>query len=510
MTSVIELMNIGVINMRTTVFVVLLCIVCCESGPSSADSPPSMIFVMTDDQGWGDVGYNGHPKIKTPNLDAMAAAGMRFDRFYATASVCSPTRAACLTGRNNWRMNISNPMRADEGHLPQEEITIAEALKAKGYSTGHFGKWHVGGFDAETAGRHVMPPWMAGFDECFSTHNVIVTHDPYAQLGKGGIKACYWHNCRNIPLAEAQNDPTLRGDDAAIVMNKAIDFIRSQVAAGTPFLTLIWFHNVHTPLGKNPELMKQYADCDPKQQIYFSNITAVDTQLGVLRSELRRLGVANNTMLWFTSDNGPNLKGKQDVKYASAQDGKFTYTPLGSSGAFRGWKRDCYEGGLRMPGILEWPAKIKQPVSTDFAAVTTDYFPTALDAAGIRLPTDREYDGISLLPLIEGRVTERERAIGFHCNGMQAWTEHRYKIVRTIKSKRKASAQWELYDLLADPFEENDLAPTHPPIVQRMARDFANWAESAQVDQQKVIAKYYRLPSEPGKKTARARDRRPL
>jgi arylsulfatase A-like enzyme len=363
---------------------------------------PNMVFVMTDDQGWGDVGYNGHPKIKTPHLDAMAAAGIRFDRFYATASVCSPTRASCLTGRNNWRMNISNPMRADEGHLPQEEITIAESLKTKGYATGHFGKWHVGGFDAETAGSHVMPPWNAGFDECFSTHNVIVTHDPYAKLGKGGIKACYWHNGRNISLTEAQNDPTLRGDDAAIVMNKAIGFIRAQVADGKPFLALIWFHNVHTPLGKNPELMKQYAECDPKEQIYFSNITAVDTQVGVLRSALRELDVADNTMVWFTSDNGPNLKGKKDVK------------------------------------------------------------------------------------------TERKNPIGFHCNGMQAWTENRYKIVRTIKAKKKPSAQWELYDLIADPFEENDLAPKHPEIVQRMSGDFAKWAESVQADQQEVIAQHYR------------------
>ncbi|MDP6722345.1 MAG: sulfatase-like hydrolase/transferase, partial [Pirellulaceae bacterium] len=440
---------------------------------------------------WGDVGYNGHPKIKTPNLDTMAAAGIRFDRFYATASVCSPTRASCLTGRNNWRMNISNPMRADEGHLPQEEITIAEALKAKGYATGHFGKWHVGGFDAETAGAHVMPPWQAGFDECFSTHNVIVTHDPYAKLGKGGIKACYWHNGRNIPLEEAQNDPTLRGDDAAIVMNKAIEFIREKVAQEKPFLALVWFHNVHTPLGKNPELMKEYADCEPQEQIYFSNITAVDTQVGELRSELRKLGVADNTMLWFTSDNGPNLKGKKNVKYSEAQGGKFNDTPIGSAGAYRGWKRDCYEGGLREPGILEWPARVKKPFATDYPAVTSDYFPTALDAAGIPLPTDRAYDGISLLPMIEGHETKRLNAIGFHSNGMEAWTETRYKIVRTIKAKRNPSSKWELYDLLADPFEENDLASTHPEIVERLANDFLAWAKSAEADEQKVIKKYH-------------------
>jgi arylsulfatase A-like enzyme len=461
-------------------------------GPSlAAAAPPNMIFVMTDDQGWGDVGYNGHPKIKTPHLDAMSKAGIRFDRFYATASVCSPTRAACLTGRNNWRMNFSSPLREDEGHLPQEEITIAEALKVKGYATGHFGKWHVGGFNPETSGKHVMPPWKAGFDACFSTHNVVVTHDPYAKLGKHGAKALYWHNGRHIPFEEGQDTSDLRGDDAAIVMRKAIGFIREQAQAEKPFLAVVWFHNVHTPLGKNPELMKQYADLSIQEQVYNANITAVDTQMGLLRAELRKLGVADNTMLWFTSDNGPNLKGKKTVMYGKAQGGKFNYTPIGSAGAYRGWKRDCYEGGLRMPGILEWPAGVKKPFVTDFPAVTSDYFPTALAAAGIPLPTDRAYDGIDLLPVIAGQLTERPDPIGFHCNGMQAWTDTRYKIVRTIKTKKKASAAWELYDLLEDPFEEQDLATSKPEVVKGMVAEFDVWAESCQADERKVIEKYH-------------------
>ena len=473
----------------------ILSIVCAALGLEAlaANSLPNMIFLMTDDQGWGDVAYNGHPKIKTPNLDAMAKAGIRFDRFYAGASVCSPTRASCLTGRCNWRVNINTPLRADEGHLPQEEITLPEALKEKGYATGHFGKWHLGGFNTKMAKGplHVMPPWKAGFEECFSTFNVLVTHDPYAKLGKHGIEGSYWHNGRNIPLEEGQKDPTLRGDDAAIVMNKSIAFIRRQAAAGKPFLAVIWFHNVHTPLGKNPKLMKQYADFEFQEQVYYSNITAVDTQVGVLRKELRKLGVAENTMVWFTSDNGPNLKGKKNVMYGKAQGGRFNYTPIGSSGAYRGWKRDCYEGGLRMPGILEWPAKVKKPFATDIPVVTSDYFPTALDAAGIPLPADREYDGISLMPLIEGRMDARKGAIGFHCRGMQAWTETRYKIVRTL-AKKKPSSQWELYDLLADPFEEKDLAKQRPEIVARMAKDFLAWAKSVEADQQKVIEKYYR------------------
>ena len=481
--------------MKQLLLIRILSIVCAALGLEAlaANSLPNMIFLMTDDQGWGDVAYNGHPKIKTPNLDAMAKAGIRFDRFYAGASVCSPTRASCLTGRCNWRVNINTPLRADEGHLPQEEITLPEALKEKGYATGHFGKWHLGGFNTKMAKGplHVMPPWKAGFEECFSTFNVLVTHDPYAKLGKHGIEGSYWHNGRNIPLEEGQKDPTLRGDDAAIVMNKSIAFIRRQAAAGKPFLAVIWFHNVHTPLGKNPKLMKQYADFEFQEQVYYSNITAVDTQVGVLRKELRKLGVAENTMVWFTSDNGPNLKGKKNVMYGKAQGGRFNYTPIGSSGAYRGWKRDCYEGGLRMPGILEWPAKVKKPFATDIPTVTSDYFPTALDAAGIPLPADREYDGISLMPLIEGRMDARKGAIGFHCRGMQAWTETRYKIVRTL-AKKKPSSQWELYDLLADPFEEKDLAKQRPEIVARMAKDFLAWAKSVEADQQKVIKKYYR------------------
>ena len=469
----------------------LALLVCLATWSVDGEMLPNMVFLMTDDQGWGDVGYNGHPKIKTPHLDDMAKSGLRFDRFYAGASVCSPTRASCMTGRCNWRVSINDPSRADEEHLPQEEITLPEALKAKGYATGHFGKWHLGGFDEKMAKGpvHVMPPWKAGFEECFSTFNVLVTHDPYAKIGKHGIEGLYWHNGRNIPFEEAQKDPTLRGDDAAIVMNKAIPFIREQAKAKKPFLAVIWFHNVHPPLGKNPELMKQYADCSVKEQIYYSNITAVDTQVGALRRALRELEIADNTMVWFTSDNGPNLKGKKEVMIGKAQGGKFTYTPLGSTGAYRGWKRYLYEGGILMPGILEWPGRIKKPFVTDIPAVTSDYFPTALAAANIPLPNDRDYDGINLLPLIDGKMKKR-KGIGFHCRGMQAWVEHRYKVIR-LTSKKREPNPWELYDLLADPFEEKDLAKELPEVVRRMEEEFTVWATSVQADEQKVLDKYH-------------------
>ncbi len=471
--------------MRTVAFVVALVPAFVLLEITRADDRPNMIFIMSDDQGWGDVAYNGHPILKTPHLDSMAESGLRFDRFYAGASVCSPTRASCLTGRNNWRMDINGPLAADEGHLPANEITLAEVLMEHGYATGHFGKWHVGGFDAETAGPHVMPPWHAGFQECFSTHNVLRTFNPYNKLGKGGIKACYWHNGRNIPLTEARHDVSLQGDDAAIVMNKAITFIQQQQQSNKPFLVFIWFHNVHTPLGKNPNLMAQYSGCSEQEQIYFSNITAVDKQIGRLRTTLRECNLANNTMVWFTSDNGPNLKGKKNPKAAITQNGKFVYTALGSTGAYRGWKRDCYEGGLRVPGILEWPLRIKKSRHTDFPAVTSDYFPTALAAVGLPLPKDRTYDGINLLPIIDQETNFKRLPIGFHCNGMEAWTSTPYKIVRFIKNKKKQSLDWELYNLLHDPYEEHNLATSRPDLVSRMAKEFDEWAHAIQLEKVK-------------------------
>ena len=470
--------------MRTVAFLAALVPALVLLENTRADDRPNMIFVMSDDQGWGDVAYNGHPILKTPHLDSMANSGLRFDRFYAGASVCSPTRASCLTGRNNWRMDINGPLAADEGHLSATEITLAEVLTEHGYATGHFGKWHVGGFDAETAGPHVMPPWHAGFQECFSTHNVLRTFNPYNKLGKGGIKACYWHNGRNIPLTEAQQEASLQGDDAAIVMNKAIEFIQQQ-QSNKPFLAFIWFHNVHTPLGKNPDLMALYSDCTEQEQIYFSNITAIDDQIGRLRMALRERDLASNTMVWFTSDNGPNLKGKKTPKAAIAQNGKFIYTALGSTGAYRGWKRDCYEGGLRVPGILEWPSRIKKPRHTDFPAVTSDYFPTALAAAGLPLPNDRTYDGINLLPVIEQENNFKRTPIGFHCNGMEAWTSTPYKIVRSIKNKKKQSLDWELYNLVHDPYEEHNLATSKPDLVSRMAKEFDDWAQAIQLEKVK-------------------------
>jgi arylsulfatase A-like enzyme len=464
-------------------------------------APPNIIVMMTDDQGWGDVGYNGHPVIKTPHLNDMAKSGMRFDRFYATASVCTPSRAAFLTGRNNYRLNIATPGKS--WHLLASEITLAEALKTKGYVSGHFGKWHLGALNDTEKPGHKMTPGMAGFDRWFTTPNVLPTYDPYKKGYKSGAYEMYWDNGRNITLEEGRKDPTLQGDDARIVMDKAVTFIEKQAAADKPFFAFICFHTVHTPLGLIPDLAEQYykelPDDKDSGKIYFSNISAVDRQVGRVRSKLRELGVADNTMLWFCSDNGPNLKGNNNAKRGDAFAGNFVYNHIGSSGPYRGYKRYLYEGGVRVPGVLEWPGRVKEPVVTDFAANMLDIFPTAMAAAGLEMATDRSYDGMSLLPLIDGKQKSRVTAQGFHSQGWNAWTEDRYKIVCQT-SKGTTKGEWELYDLIKDPYERINLVQEMPEVFGRMIKDYAKWAESAAADREKTVAALPPPPDKPDKK----------
>ena len=457
---------------------------------------PNIIFLVTDDQGWGDVGYNGHPIIKTPHLDKMAKEAVRLDRFYATSSVCSPSRASCLTGRNNWRLGISTPANHN-WHLNAKEITIAEAVKANGYKTAHFGKWHIGGFTEEKSPGHKMTPGMAGFDYWFSTPNVLPTYDPYKKGYKSGKYEMYWENGRNITLEEGRKRSDLKGDDAKFLMDKAILYMEERVEAKEKFLIYFCFHNVHTPLGTIPEFSEQYNDVKDSV-VYSSNVSAVDAQVGRMRAELRRLGIAENTMLWFTSDNGPNLKGKKSIRHGEAQGGKFNYTPIGSTGAYRGYKRSLYEGGVRVPGLVEWPALIKKPFVSSYSCNMVDWFPTVMDALEIGLPSDREIDGISLIPFFKsgGEMKQRGEAMGFFCQGWAAWSADRYKIVRVSKK-----GKWEMYDLKEDPFEENDIANQMPEKFNQLKKEFDTWGASCETDMVKVVNEYKEITKDLSKKS---------
>jgi arylsulfatase A-like enzyme len=443
---------------------------------SFAQEKPNVILVMSDDLGWGDVGFNGSTISKTPHLDEMAASGLRFTRFYAAAPVCSPTRGSALTGRHPYRYGI---WFANTGHMKREEITLAEALRGHGYATGFFGKWHLGTLTTkvEDANRgapgvtdHHSTPAMNGFDVYFATESKVPTWDPMwvpEQFGPGQSLRYGWlpvpvlseaerYGTRYWDGQEREVEDDLDGDDSRIIMDRALVFVEEALQSSRPFLAVIWFHTPHLPVVTGRKYRDLYRDRPLEEQLYYGAISAMDEQVGRLRAALRRSGAAENTMIWFTSDNGP-------------ENG----TP-GSPGPFRGRKRSLYEGGIRVPALLEWPAKIRAQGATDMPAVTSDYYPTVLDYLGVRPRGQVEpLDGVSLKPLLEGHRNERPRPIGFQTRGMAALSDNRFKLVILGEGK-----DVELYDILADPSESHDVASQHPSVVNEMSRRLRIWQDS--------------------------------
>jgi arylsulfatase A-like enzyme len=415
---------------------------------------------MADDMGWGDTGYNGHPVLKTPALDEMARRGIRFNRFYAGAPVCSPTRGSAITGRHPYRYGI---FFANVGHMPKEEFTLAEALKTQGYTTGHFGKWHLGTLTTKindsNRGKvgqteHYSPPWDNGFDVCFSTEAKVPTYNPMKNPdGEWHYGTYYW---KGEGIRETDN---LEGDDSRIIMDRAVPFVRNAAKTGKPFLAVIWFHTPHLPVLAGPQHRAMYKDQPEDRQHYYGAITAMDEQIARLRSELEKLGIAENTMLFFCSDNGP--------------EGQAPKAP-GSAGPLRGRKRSLFEGGVRVPGLLVWPNKIKAPRTVDIPCSTPDYFPTVMDILGFgRNGQPEPIDGISLLPLVEGRVQSRPAPIAFESAKQVALTDNRYKIYSGDSGRT-----FMLFDLVDDPSETTDLSAQRPDVVNSMKAVLTEWRKS--------------------------------
>jgi arylsulfatase A-like enzyme len=452
---------------------------------NQVDPLPNIVFCMADDQGWGDVGYYGHEVLKTPVLDEMAASGLRFDRFYAAAPVCSPTRGSVLTGRHPNRFGCFL-----WGHtLRPQEVTVAEALKTAGYTTGHFGKWHLGPVRAASP----VSPGNSGFDHWFSSPNFY----------------------ENNPLM-SHNGKVVRteGEGSEVTVDAAIEFIRTAARDKQPFLAIVWFGSPHTPHEALPDDLALYEDQPARLQHYYGEITAMDRAVGNLRQELRDLGIADNTLFWYTSDNGP--QGPDDRR-------------PGSTGGLSGRKGSLWEGGLRVPTIIEWPARIKSPRITDIPSNTSDFYPTVLDIAGVTVPNQPQpLDGVSLLPVIDGRTTERPQPMGFwqypgrgkpvrsgellealakeqeageesndpelleadageikevysesERPGHAAWMDGDYKLHRIPKNNAgEDDVQYSLFDLSRDPREKEDLIDRQPERAEKMKAELEAWQKS--------------------------------
>ncbi|MEW4488546.1 sulfatase-like hydrolase/transferase [Thalassoglobus sp. JC818] len=444
----------------------------CQEAISS--ERPNVILVMCDDLGWSDVRFNNPDSpINTPHLDEMAKSGMRFERFYSAGSVCSPTRGSCLTGRHPHRYGVYS---ANTGHLKAGEITLPEILREQGYTTGHFGKWHLGTLtteikDANRGGpkgvEHFSTPQMNGYDRCFVTESKVPTYDPMIKPPGGGQKGWDYLKDRSEGVAYGTRywnekgeivEENLNGDDSRIIMDRAIPFIEQAARGDTPFFAAIWFHAPHLPVVAGPEHVAPYEKYDSYERNYYGCISALDEQVGRLRATLKTLGVDQSTMIWFCSDNGPE-----------GQSGKAP----GSASPFRGRKRSLYEGGVRVPAIVEWPGHVPAGAVCSSPAVTSDYLPTVLEAMELTYPDDRPIDGVSLTHYFDGSSPERGKPIGFQFQKQRSWVTDQFKLYSSDSGKT-----WELYDLSTDPSEEQNIAADHPDRVKAMAEEIQAWIDS--------------------------------
>lgn len=448
-----------------------------------AAEKPNFVLVMCDDLGWGDVGFNGGVHIRTPHLDEMAASSLQLNRFYAQAPVCSPTRASIVTGRHHDRTGIYT---ANHGHLRSGEFTLYEALAGQGYAAGHFGKWHMGTLtkqykDSNRGAKqkeNYSPPWDHQVHATFATEAKTPTFDPmwkpaktgnrksfdtasskgWNQIPEGGKRTLYGtHYWTGVETMIDPESAELLGDDSKLIMDRALSFMEANLEQS--FVAIIWFHAPHLPVVASREDAASYDDGETTafQQNYYGCVTALDRQMGRLRKFLRDKGIAENTMVTFCSDNGP--EGQNDSP--------------GKQGPFRGRKRSIYEGGVRVPGLIEWPAKIKQGFTSDVACCTVDYFPTIMEIVGFEMPDQRPLDGVSLLPLIQGKMKERPRPLAFHHKGKASWHDANLKAVRDGKDRK-----WELYDLVADPSESTNIANRMPQELRSMVDAWTRWKMS--------------------------------
>lgn len=449
------------------------------AAPAAAPAgPPNIVLVMADDQGWGDMAYNGHPALKTPHFDALARSGIRFDRFHAAAPVCSPTRGSVMTGRTPNRFGCYSwgfPIR------PQE-ITIAEALKAAGYRTGHFGKWHLGSVQQASP----VSPGASGFDTWVSAPNFFDL-DPILSVGG-----------KATPF---------QGDSSDVTAEQAIRFIKESAGKPEPFLAVVWFGSPHDPHRALESDRTPYAGLPPAQQNFLGEITAMDRAFGRIRDTLAELGLRDDTLLWYCSDNGALPK-------------------VGSSGGRRGAKGSIYEGGLLVPALIEWPGRWKDARVIETDCVTSDIYPTVLELAGATVDRQPPVDGQSLVALLDGKAESRTRPIGFwsypiagirtpskewmeelyadqsagrepadparvvpdaaeievklpldRFQGHSAWLDGPWKLHR-IDAPKGDEVRWELYNLADDPREQHDLAESQPDRAGAMRRALEGWLES--------------------------------
>jgi arylsulfatase A-like enzyme len=407
----------------------------------AAQAPkPNIVFIYADDWGWGDLSCHGNPWLKTPRLDQLASEGIDFQQFNVLSPVCSPSRAAALTGRFPSRFGINTVFGVGKppempDWLDPKAPTTPRLLKAAGYRTGHFGKWHLG------EGTPTMADY--GFDES------AVYHGPGRKTGPYG---------NDIP-------------------NQAVQFIEAN--KDRPFYVNVWLHESHLAHSPSAESMAQWKHLAPRQQVYAAVITDGDNKVGLILDALERCGIARNTLVVFSSDNGPAKTKENDI----GVPGKYrSHYNLGETGGLRGQKTSLFEGGVRVPFIVRWPGQAPAGLKNDASVLTAvDLLPTFCAAAGVTPPTDANGDGENMLPALKGESVLRTRPVFWRINGNKkdpnfwpdlAVRDGDWKLVTTFDGQRV-----ELHDLKANRTEDarKDAAQAHPEITLRLGKLVRDW-----------------------------------
>lgn len=418
-----------------------------EQEASQVQTRPNIIFILADDLGYGDLGSYGQQAIQTPHLDRLAREGMRFTQAYSGAPVCAPARSVLMTGQHTGhtyvRGNFSN--EGQRVSFPAETVTVAEVLQGAGYTTGLFGKWGLGA--ANTSGI----PTRQGFDAFYGYLDQRDAHEYYPDS--------VWVNEEKVLLAKSN----LTGKNAYAAdwyFDKLKDFVRQNQQG--PFFAYFASQLPHNKF--QLPVAEQYANQDwPEgQKVYATMVSHLDRQVGELQDLLQELGLADNTLLVFTSDNGPaTLK-------AAPGDLAVEASFFNSAGGLRGIKRELYEGGIRVPMIVKWPGQVPAGAESDYPWAFWDVLPTLAEVAGAEV--EHQVDGLSVLPVLRGQPgPERDYLYWeFHLEGKeqdlnQALRSGDWKVVQNGQA-----AQVELYNLAQDRAEQQDLATRHPEKVTEL------------------------------------------
>jgi len=411
--------------------------------------PPNIVVIVADDMGYADVGFQGSRDIPTPNIDAIARGGIRFTDAYVSGPYCSPTRAGLMTGKYPQRFGHEfNPADNPEFGLPLDQTTMADRLKAAGYRTALFGKWHLG----SAAPLH---PMERGFDEFFG---FLDGDHSYFDPATGG------------PVFDGRKPIKNMGYLTEELADRAVDFIernRSQ-----PFFLYLAFNAVHTPMDATEKYLSRFANIpDQERRTYAAMLSAMDDGIGRTMAALRAAGLEESSLIFFFSDNGgPTMA---------------TTTINGSSNApLRGSKRQTWEGGIRVPFVIQWKGHLAAGKTDSRQIIQLDVLPTALAAAGVDVRPDWKLDGVNLLPFLTGKAAGTPHdALYWRLGGMMAIRKGDWKLVKTSEGALRDRdpsvlsdlSTAELYNLANDIGETKNLAAAHPEKAKELAEAWWRW-----------------------------------